>query len=338
LASRLSFFLYNSVPDQELLDAAANGSLSQPSTLNAQVDRLLTKEPYLQRFVRHTLSPWLHLDGDLDSPGEIKNENGSLSMKDVAQQQYLLLYDLVINDRNISEIFYGSELYMNKSIANFLGVDSSSFGSALQRVPASVSEGLEASYFTSLHFANTASASSDPLKTMVTSRGKVVAKNFLCESIPVNELDPAAVAEVLGPEAPFLSQIEVGNIRRNHVSCMGCHKEIDKMGMGLEFVDNFGRLRTEYPDGKKIEINFDMKYSETPRATDLTSFLKSISKDERLHSCFIKTLVSKVGPVYLEESNPCASQIYRLNSKQGIRSYIKGIATSKLFVLARRGQ
>jgi hypothetical protein len=332
LASRLSFFLYNSVPDAELLNDAANGKLSDDEVLKAHVDRLLTKEPYNQRFVKHALAHWLQIDKDLDSTALVTNDKGlSLTLKEMAQQQFLMLLDIVKNDEGIAKIISGTELYMSKTIASFLGVDSTPFTTTLQRVPASLSNGLAASYLASPHFANRAKITPTDVKTMVTSRGKLVGKSFLCQPIPVNELDPSVVASVLGPDAANMTQIQVGNIRRNHVACMGCHLPIDTSGMGLEFVDSFGRLRSTYSSGGRIEINFEINTSEVRHVTDFASYLDSISKDERYHACFVKTIASRVAPTRLDFANPCAQEIAQTNLHQGIRSYVKSLVTHKLF-------
>ena len=174
-------------------------------------------------------------------------------------------------------------------------------------------------------------------KTMVTARGKIVGKNFLCNAIPVNELDPEAVSKVLGPNAATMTQIQIGNIRRTNVSCMGCHQPIDTAGMGLEFVDYFGRLRPTYNDGTKIEINFEAPYSSVSNVTDLDSYLHSVSQDDRFHSCFVKTMASRITPIRLEAFDPCAFNIYKLREDQGIRSYVKGLVVSKMFKMAEVG-
>ncbi len=335
LASRLSFFLYNSVPDQELLQDAASGRLQEDIVLQGHVDRLLSKELYLQRFVRHTLARWLQIEKDLESVEVLKNDKLlTVALKETALQQLLMLTDIVKNDESIANIMYGTDVYMNKSIATYLGIDSTPYGTNLQRVPASLAKGLSASYLTSPHFANRAKVPSADFKTLVTARGKAVAKNFLCEAIPVNELDPEAVSKVLGPSGPMLNEIQLSNIRRSHVACMGCHRPIDTAGMGLEFVDYFGRLRSSYANGTKIEINFELEKSEIREVKDLSTFLNAVSKDDRFHSCFVKTVASRVAPIRLEADSPCAASVYELNRNQGIRSYVKGLVTSKIFKMA----
>ncbi len=333
LASRLSFFLYNSVPDASLWQDAQNGKLSDPTIIETHVERLLTLEPFISRFVKHTLSTWLGIDGELNSNLSIINDKGVLvSLKDLAQQQYLQIHEMVMKNENLSRLFSSNTLFMNKSIASYLGLNASQYSSQFQKVNATPGV-LEGSYLTSAHFAN-ATASSTPI-TLVTHRGAHIAKKFLCASIPVNEADPEAVEKVLGPAAQTMTQIEIGNIRRSHISCRSCHKEIDKMGMGAEFVDNFGRLRQSYSTGKNISINFTITESQSESVVDLPSFLKSVSQDSRVHACFVKSAMSKVAPLILEEANPCANAVAEANMNSGIRSYIKGLVTSKFFTQAR---
>lgn len=333
LASRISFFLYNSVPDSALWQDAQNGKLSDPTVVQSHIDRILTREPFVSRFVKHTLSTWLGIADELNSNLSTTNDKGiSIPLKVLAQQQYLQIYDVVMKNESLSQIFSSDTLYMNKALASYLGLNASQYTDQLQKVNA-IPGSLEGSYLASAHFAN-ATTNSTP-KTLVTRRGIHIARNFMCEAIPVNEADPDAVSKVLGPAALTMTQIEIGNIRRSHVSCKGCHKEIDKMGMGAEFVDSFGRLRQSYSTGQKINVNFTITESASEAVEDLPSFLKSVSQDKRVFSCFVKSTMSKVAPLILEESNPCANDVVEANLNSGIRSYIKGLVTSKFFTQAR---
>ncbi|OQW51520.1 MAG: hypothetical protein A4S09_09830 [Proteobacteria bacterium SG_bin7] len=332
LASRISFFLYNSVPDDLLWADAEAGKLNNVETVNAHVDRLLTQEPYASRFVRNTLSGWLHIDGDLNSTIILQNKEGvSVPLKDLAQQQYLKLSEILAKDKNISEVFYSDTIYMNKNIATYIGVDSSRYPASLESTE-SVPGRLESSFFASAYFANITSNNSD--KTLVTERGKQIVRNFLCQPVPVNELNPAAVGAVLGPNAPKMSQIEISTIRRSNNNCLGCHKEIDRMGMGMEFLDSFGRFRQTYPSGQKISINLDMNDAKTIFANDFSSFLKTLSHDEKVHSCFLKSTASKVAPIYLDRDNACVNEILEKSANLGVRSYIKSLITSNYFTMS----
>ena len=335
LASRLSFFLYNSIPDSNLWNDAVAGKLSDPLIIKSHVDRLLTREPYASRFVKHNLSRWLGIEDDLSISDTITNDKGvSISLKELATQQYNKLYNILKDDKNISEVFYSDKLYINRSIASYLELPNpNQYPTSLALVNA-IPNTLEASYIASPHFAYSTFA--EPNKTLVTSRGAFLTKGLTCRPIPVNELDPNAITLVLGPNAHEMTQIEVSNIRRNHVSCMACHKEMDKLGMGAEFVDSFGRYRESYQPGKNIEINFSMSFSEEKDVTNFSSFLKSFSQDERVHSCFVKTIFSKAAPVTLESSHPCADEIAKNNGHLGVRSYVKSIVTSKYFTRSVR--
>jgi hypothetical protein len=321
-ASRLSFFLFDSVPDAELWSDAAAGKLVNDSVVEFHVDRLLSKDTYLSRFVRHTLAPWIRIDRDLASTVSVTNDKGvSIGMKELAEQQYLKLRELVTDNKSIAKLISSDSLYMSKNIANYLGMDPTPYATTLQKV-STIPGKLEGSYLTSSHFAK--STTNDPNKTLVTDRGKSIVKDLLCGAIPVNELDPTVISQVLGPNASTMTQIEIGTIRTTNAACLGCHSQIDRMGMGVEFVDGFGRLRSVYPTGQNIQP-----------PTDLATFLQSLSTDSRLHACFLKNTASKFTPVNLIDSNPCASEIYELNMNQGIRSYVKGLVNSKLFRFAR---
>ena len=188
LASRISFFLYNSVPDALLWQDAQAGNLANPAVIDNHIDRLLTQEPYITRFTKHALTSWLRLDDDVDSTSTVKNAQGvSVKIADLAKQQFLQAYQVVKENRNISQIFFSDSVYMNKSIAAYLNLNSSQYSTEFQKVNI-IPGTLESSFIASPFFANATNSSTN--KTLVTKRGIFITKNLLCGAIPVNE--PAA--------------------------------------------------------------------------------------------------------------------------------------------------
>lgn len=178
----------------------------------------------------------------------------------------------------------------------------------------------------------------DSAKTLVSARGIYVAENLLCEHIPVNEVSPEDVVKVLGSNPGQLTQIEVGNIRGKHPSCISCHGEVDKIGMGLEFVDAFGKMRIEYKDKKPIKVSLVVNDELGNRVDNFHDFAKNISTDPRLHACFVKTLSNKVAAINLKESQPCVETSMVNNYSGGIQDYVKQIVLSKIFKQSIKGK
>lgn len=336
LASRISFFLYNSVPDTKLLDAAAQGRLVNRGDLEYQVDRLLQQPQYAARFVKHTLGPWAGIDDDLVSTEDVRNDRGVvLPVATMAQQIFHTLYDMVLRDRPLSEFVFSDSVYMNKATASYIGLNSSPYTAGFQKV--SVTADVVGSYFTSPHFTKNTRVNPGSVQTLVSARGMYLSEHFLCIEIPPNELRPEDIMRVLGPNASRLKQTQVGELRRKHPSCLGCHGETDKMGMGLEFVNTFGRIRTQYSDGSPILISFSVSPESGHEVYDLREFLTELSRDERFHSCFLKTIATKVAPLELGRDQGCANDVVNDSIRQGgIREYVKNLVASPLFAQARR--
>ncbi len=332
LASRLSFFLYNSVPDEELYRAAGSGALSNTSNLVAHVDRLLQNPVYMSRFIRYTIGEWIQLDQDLLSTHVVTNQEGvSLGVSAMAEQQYLQLEALFKENANLSQFLYGSNVFMNKATAKFLGLNPDEHSDNFSRVPASAAKNLYASYFASPHFAKNTVTSSTPTKTRVTARGIPMVKDFLCGNIPVNEVSPELQNSVLGPNAASLTQIQVARIRSSATACSSCHKDVDRVGAGMEFVDAFGKPRFAYPDSTPIQIHMTLSEQKPAPITSFDQFLQALSGDERLHACFVKKIATKVAAMHIQSEQPCVTNALKVHRGQGLRDYIKTIVGSKFF-------
>lgn len=333
LASRISFFLYNSVPDAELWAAAVHGQLATASQIESQVDRILKNPGFANRFTLFTLAPWAGLDWDIQSSAVITNDKGvSVPLSTLAQQPFQQLYNMVLENAPLSDFVYGPSVMMSAPIAGFLGLSTTGLGSTLTRVPAT--ETMIGSYFTSPHFAQ---RTKSPVgsKTLVSKRGIMVAEKFLCTNIPPNELSPSDIIKVLKGAT---NEIQVGERRSTHPSCVSCHGVVDKMGMGLEFMDVFGKLRTTYADQTPIAIHFKVHPSDSEYAMDIGSFLSNLSHDERFHSCFLKTIANKVAPMTLSAPQGCVNEVFFQHSGGGIRDYVKGLVSSRVFTLTRRSE
>ncbi len=343
LASRIAFFIYNSVPDRDLLEAAKKGELDSQYAIAAHVRRLLSNPELVDRFVTHTLSHWLGIDEDLNASGELSNDLGAkVRTRDLAQANFLALKDMVRENKNLPSFFNLEEIYLNQSIAQYMGFDASTLANIglaqtsspyeFKKVQVKALEGPYGNYFLSPHFASkTQSALSGGLKTLISRRGKYVAEKFLCMTIPPNELDPADVTRVLGPNPDLLTQIHVGEIRSNHESCKMCHGVVDRFGMGLEFVGPFGRPRSQYADGTAIKVNFKLKEEDQNSVISFEQFLDTAVKDSRLHACFIKTLASKVAPMMATDQMPCVQTLTPKSQTLGIVDLVAEIISSPLF-------
>ena len=270
LASRLSFFLWSSIPDDELLDAAAAGTLRQPEMLRRQVDRMLadsrsrslvtnfaaqwlflrdveTKEPdvYLFRdfdegvraaFVRETE---LFLDSILRSsasaPGASSGVDGRPSTLQRAQ------------GRSVLDLLTADYTFLNEALAKHYGIPHIT-GSHFRRVTlpeGSPRRGL-------LGHGSILSITSYSTRTSAVLRGKYVLENLLASPPPPPPADvPSLDTE---PSGRPLSMKEAMQRHRASPACAGCHAKMDPIGFALENFDALGRWRAE-EKGRPLDVS-----------------------------------------------------------------------------------
>ena len=340
LASRVSFFLYNSIPDPLLSEAAKLGQLISADAVNAHVKRLLSIPKYQSRFTSHLLARWLGIDQDLTNETEISSESGKkVKLSDAALAQYYALADLVTENKPIYDFFNQKSVFVNRPLGEFMGFSESQLkdlgviGNEFKRVNSTSIGEHFGSYFMSAHFSSKTKTSLEGgKKTLVSRRGKYAAEKFYCVIIPPNELDPKLVTEVLGPDPAKLTQIQVGMIRSNNFGCKRCHGIVDRLGMGLEFVDAFGKPRSKYADDRAIEINFTVSEDSTKNITSYSEFVSEVANDSRLQACFIKTLSNKVAPLVATDQDGCVKNLAPHTLNLGIKDTVANIVTSSLFL------
>ena len=132
LASRLSFFLWSSVPDEELLTLARSGKLKDPAILNAQVDRLLA-DPRAERFSQHFVEQWLGLDG-LESVTHVKDE----ALREVMRQEPIAFFREVLRSNgSVMDFLHSDYLVLNERLAQQYGIPGV-VGSDFRKVPIAV--------------------------------------------------------------------------------------------------------------------------------------------------------------------------------------------------------
>ncbi|ARU40523.1 hypothetical protein CCB80_04970 [Armatimonadetes bacterium Uphvl-Ar1] len=174
LASRLSFFLWNSIPDQTLYDLAASGELSKPKTLEAQVQRMLT-DPKAERFSTDFSTQWLQIrrleEHDAD-PELFPNFNQELKV-DLNQEVILYFRDMLTQNRPITEFINGKFTFLNHRLAKHYGI-SGDFDQNFRRIDVSSQNrgGL-------LGMGAILSVTSNPNRTSPVKRGKFIMEQIL---------------------------------------------------------------------------------------------------------------------------------------------------------------
>ena len=241
LASRLSYFLWSSMPDDELLRCADQHTLHQPEVLNTQVKRML-KDPKSHALVSDFGGQWLEFRA-LESVRPDVNRFGKfddyLRMSE-RQETELFFENIIREDRSVLDFLNGKYTFLNEKLAEFYGIPGVQ-GPEFRKVDLSGSQrgGV-------LTQGSVLTVSSYPTRTSVVLRGKWVLENLLNAPVPPPP-----------PNVPLLDESTVGTAKslraqmeehRANAICATCHSRMDPIGFGLENYDAIGQWRTE--DGK----------------------------------------------------------------------------------------
>lgn len=233
LASRLSFFLWSSVPDQELLQLAREGKLKNTAVLNAQVDRMLT-DPRAQRFSQHFVEQWLGLDG-LESAAHVKDDVLREAMR---QEPIALFREVLRSNSSIMDFFHSDYVVVNERLARHYGISGVS-GPHFRKVPIT-GQTPRGGILTSAAMLtmNSDGADSHPLK-----RGVWLLERILQDPPPP---PPANVPKVDLTDPRILQMTLKERIadHRNKPACVSCHSRIDPWGIAFENYDALGAWRT----------------------------------------------------------------------------------------------
>jgi mono/diheme cytochrome c family protein len=236
LASRLSYFLWSSMPDDELLSLAESGRLSDERVLAAQVDRLLA-DPRASEFAANFAGQWLetrNLDSVKPDPDLFKEWTPQL--REAMKAETTMFFEHVLREnRPITDFLNASYTFLDERLAAHYGIPGIS-GPQFRRVELTTARrgGV-------LSHASVLTVSSYPTRTSAVIRGKYVLQNILGmpPAPPPDDVPP--LSESAGDATrPMREQLTV---HRANPTCAACHRNMDPLGFGLENYDAIGRWR-----------------------------------------------------------------------------------------------
>ena len=248
LASRLSFFLWSSIPDEELLGLAEQGRLRDAAVLEAQVTRMVADRRF-DNFVGNFAGQWLYLR-NLPSTGpvdEVFPDFDDTLRQAFQRETELFVESIVREDRSALDLLRADYTYLNERLARHYGIPGIK-GSHFRRValgPDSVRAGL-------LGQGSILTVTSQPDRTSPVVRGKWVLENILGTPPP----DPPPNVPDLKPSVEpgaVLSMRERMAAHRASPTCASCHALMDPIGLSLEHFDGVGRFRTLSESGQPID-------------------------------------------------------------------------------------
>jgi hypothetical protein len=287
-ASRLSFFLWSSIPDDELGRAAAAGDLDDPAKLASQVRRM-TADPKARRLAAEFFGQWLgfyHFDQyrgvDTSRFPEFTDE-----VKAAMHEQSVATFEYLIREqRPVREILHADYTFLNPALARFYGVDVrlSSPTGEMEKV-----EG--ASAFDrggALRLGSVLTTTSAPLRTSPVKRGDWILRRILSSPTPP---PPADAGTLPADDKSFEGQTLRERLARHkrEARCASCHHRIDPLGFPLEGFDAVGRRREAYGDGKPVDVRGEFQdRTAIEGATGLLGYLESQERK------FLTTLARKM--------------------------------------------
>jgi hypothetical protein len=281
LASRLSFFLWSSIPDNELLALAENGKLHEPPVLREQVARMLS-DPKAQAMVENFTGQWLFLRQLAGVTPEAADFDDNLRQA-FTQETEMLVASVIAEDKPVTDLLDAPYTFLNERLARHYGIPDVR-GSHFRRVDLpedSPRRGL-------LGHGSILTVTSTASRTSPVIRGSWVLENLL--NAPVPEPPPGVETNLDGDGTVTLTNSvrERLEAHRQDPTCSSCHSVIDPVGFSLENFDSIGAWRTK--DGDSAVDPSGVLANGTPVASpnDLRAALKAQS------DLFVTTLTQKL--------------------------------------------
>ena len=306
LASRLSFFLWSSVPDDELLSLAFKKELRK--NLRPQIDRMLA-DWKSQRFVKNFVGQWLQAR---DVEGKAMDARRIMGMRDRDQANRIFsgrlrtdmrietekFFEFVLkNDRPVEELISARYSFLNERLAKFYGVEGVKGNEHrlvdLHEHPERGGILTQGTFLV---------VSSNPTRTSPVKRGLFVLDNFLGTPAPPAPPGVPELEEVAHANDKPLTMRQMMEIHREKPLCASCHQRMDPIGLGLENFNALGQYRTK-EEGQPIDTGGQLITGE--KFSDVAT-LKTILADERrddFYRCMAEKLMTYAtgrGPEYFD--------------------------------------
>jgi len=251
LASRLSYFLWSSAPDEELLQVAAEGKLTNADEVERQVRRMLA-DPKARRFATEFFGQWLgfYRFDQFQGVDPERFPEFTPAVKAGMYDEAVSFFEHVVRkDRPVKEIFFADYTFLNQPLAKHYGVDKpvdSIDKTVLVRDADEFQRG------GMMRLGAVLTATSAPLRTSPVKRGDWLLRRVLGTPTPP---PPADAGEIAADPSEFAGKSirEQLAAHQQNPTCAACHSRIDPLGFPLERYDPVGRWRTAYEDGKPID-------------------------------------------------------------------------------------
>jgi hypothetical protein len=331
LASKLSFFLWSSIPDDELLSVASRGKLHDPAVLEQQVRRML-RDPRANALVEGFATRWLELSkiAGFVPDTQLYPEFDENLREAMSMETKLFVADQLRQDRSVADLLLADYTFANDRLAQHYGIPNV-YGSHYR--PVKFTDRRRGGL---LGQASVLSVTSYPNRTSVVIRGRWLLGNMLGSPPPPPPLDVPALINP-GVEGQPKALRERMELHRKNPACASCHQRMDPLGFSLENFDAVGKWRGD-ADGVPVDASASLPDGTKFSGVEgLRSYLVDHKED------FVRTLSGKLlayaigrGVEYYDQ--PAVRKIARDAAANDYRwsSVILGVVNSTPF--ARSGQ
>jgi hypothetical protein len=330
LASRLSFFLWSSIPDDQLLRVAGQGTLHTPAVLNQQVRRMLADEK-ADALVSNFAGQWLYLR-NLKSlqPNSLEFPDFDDNLRQALQRETELFFrSIVREDRNVVDLMTADYTYLNERLAKHYGV-SNIYGSHYRRVTLTdeARKGL-------LGKGAILMVTSHADRTSPVVRGKWVLDNLLSAPVPPMPNNVPPLNEDANRGGKILTMRERMEEHRKNPVCAACHKIMDPIGLSMENFDAVGAWRTRDGGTLGSPINASGELLDGTKVDGVVTLRQALLRQPDL---FVGTVAEKLmiyalGRGLASYDQPEVRRIVRESAGQEYRfsSLIMGVVNSTAF-------
>jgi hypothetical protein len=285
LASRLSFFLWSSIPDDELLEAASRNRLRDPAVLERQVRRMLA-DPKSERFVANFAGQWLYLRNlSNHQPNSMVFPDFDDNLRQAFRRETELFFESIVReDRNVLDLMTADYTFVNERLALHYGIPDV-YGSRFRRVTLTedARKGL-------LGKGAILTVTSHATRTSPVVRGKWILDNILNAPPPPPPANVPPLPE--GEESGrVLSMRERMEAHRKNPVCANCHKLFDPIGLAMENFDAVGRLRERDGGSLGVPIDASGELVDGTKVDGVVSLRGALLRQPEL---FVGTVVEKL--------------------------------------------
>ena len=331
LATRLSYFLWSSLPDKELSEAAESGKLADIATLTSQVDRMLRDEK-ADAFAEHFTDTWLRINSLGEMPPDPKAFESYYRdrLEELFKTETRLFFrDLLNTNGSIVNLLDSDYTFCNDVLANHYGIGGVR-GEQFRRVdlkPEHRRGGL-------LGHGSILTLTANGIETSPVVRGVWVLENLLGTPPP----PPPPDIEPFEPDTRGTTTIrEQLDKHRSVETCADCHRKIDPAGFALEFFDPIGGFRTRYPGRGKDRLKVD-GFGQLPTGEQFEDErgLKAllIARKDRFAECLTEKLLTyATGRSMRFRDQPAIKRIAADGERDGfgLRDLVVAVVTSEVF-------